>query len=172
MSEPDPGLVTNVTWLIPNALVLIGSRHGSERNAMSASWVTQLAMEPVLLGLSVQAEAITTRLIRGGGSYTVNLWDAADSRTLTRFAKPARDEGATLTGHAVSEAPSGAPVFDEAVAWLDCTVRDTLELGSHVLFIGEVTAVFRRDAGAEVLSMKDTRMKYGGVVRGGMKRHG
>ena len=161
----DPKLLNAVTWRIPNALVLIGSQAGGERNAMTASWVTQLAMEPVLIGVSVDAGAVTHRLIAEGGAFTVNLWDAADTRTFVKFSKPARDEGATLNGRPVRAAPSGAPVFDQAVAWLDCQVRHTFDLGSHTLFVGEVTAADQRDGDAAVASMADTRMKYGGVAR-------
>ena len=42
----DDALINRVTWKIPNALVLIGSKAGDERNAMTASWITQLSMEP------------------------------------------------------------------------------------------------------------------------------
>ncbi len=59
----DDQLVNRLTWKIPNALALIGSRSGSERNAMTASWITQLSMEPVLIGVGVDNTAVTHRLI-------------------------------------------------------------------------------------------------------------
>ncbi|HET8930480.1 MAG TPA: flavin reductase family protein [Acidimicrobiales bacterium] len=165
MAALDSELINTVTWRIPNALVIIGSRAGDQRNAMTASWVSQVAMEPVLIGVSVEAEAVTARLIRDGGSFSVNLWDASDSRSMVKFAKPADVVDGAIKGRAVRDAPSGVPVFDEAVAWLDCAVRHTVELGSHVLFVGELTALAQRDGDAEVASMAHTRMKYGGVAR-------
>ena len=121
----DDEMLNKVTWKIPNALALIGSRAGDERNAMTASWITQLSMEPVLIGVGVDNDAITHRLISDGGSFTVNLWDANDTRVFVKFSKPAVDDGATLNGRAVRAATTGAPVFDEAVAWMDCEVRHT-----------------------------------------------
>ncbi len=165
MAALDPELINTVAWRIPNALVVIGSRAGDQRNAMTASWVSQMAMEPVSIGVSVQSEAVTARLVRDGGSFTVNLWDAADARAMVKFAKPADVVDGAIKGRPVHDAPSGAPVFDEAVAWLDCAVRHVVELGSHVLFVGELTALAQRDADAEVASMAHTRMKYGGVAR-------
>jgi flavin reductase (DIM6/NTAB) family NADH-FMN oxidoreductase RutF len=158
-------LLNTVTWKIPNALALIGSRAGDERNAMTASWITQLAQEPVLIGVGVDNVAVTRRLIADGGSFTVNLWDATDTKVFVKFSKPATAEDGTLNGRAVRDAPSGAPVFEEAIAWLDCEVRHTLDLGSHTLFVGEVVAAEVRDAEARAASMADTRMKYGGVRR-------
>ena len=62
-------------------------------------------------------------------------------------------------------ASSGAPVFEEALAWMDCAVRHSLDLGTHTLFVGEVIdASINRDD-ARPASMADTRMKYGGVKR-------
>src|SRR4029453_6494573 len=111
----DGELINKVTWKIPNALVLIGSRAGDERNAMTATWVTQLSMEPVLVGVGIDNSSVTHRLIGTGGSFTVNLWDAEDTRVFVKFSKPATDDGASLNGRAVRSATTGAPVFEEAL---------------------------------------------------------
>jgi flavin reductase (DIM6/NTAB) family NADH-FMN oxidoreductase RutF len=161
----DDELLNRVTWKIPNALALVGSRSGDERNAMTTSWITQLAQEPVLIGVGVDNDAVTRRLIAEGGSFTVNLWDATDTRVFVKFSKPATDDGAALNGRPVRAAATGAPVFDEALAWLDCEVRHALDLGSHTLFVGEVVDAAIRDDEARPASMNDTRMKYGGVRR-------
>lgn len=166
----DPTVVNALTWKIPNALALVGSRSGDEWNAMTASWITQLSMEPVLIGVAVDNSAVTHRLISDGGSFTVNLWSADDTKTFVKFSKPAsreqRDDGRwALNGRAITEAPSGAPVFDEAVAWMDCAVKHAVDLGTHTLFVGELTAGQVVDDDATVAAMSDTRMKYGGVKR-------
>jgi flavin reductase (DIM6/NTAB) family NADH-FMN oxidoreductase RutF len=158
-------LLNKVTWKIPNALVLIGSRAGEERNAMTASWVTQLSMEPVLVGVGVDNHAVTHRLVTAGGSFSVNLWDAEDTKVFVKFSKPATDDGATLNGRPVRAATTGAPIFDEAIAWMDCQVRHAIDLGTHTLFVGEVVDAAIRDDEARPGSMNDTRMKYGGVKR-------
>jgi flavin reductase (DIM6/NTAB) family NADH-FMN oxidoreductase RutF len=155
-------------WSIPNALCLVGSRAGDEWNGMTLSWLTQVAMEPVLVAISVDASAVTNRLIREGGAFSVNLWDRDDTRPFVKFSKPAVKDGMTLNGRPVREGITGVPVFTEAVAFLECRVWKTIECGTHDLFLGEVI-----DAGAPedgellVARMEDTRMKYGGVRRGG-----
>ena len=163
----DDELLNKVTWKIPNALALVGSRSGERRNAMTTSWITQLSMAPVLVGVGVDNDAVTHRLISEGGSFTVNLWDATDTKVFVKFSKPANDDGSTLNGRAVRAATTGAPVFEEAVAWVDCELRHELDLGSHTLFVGEVVDASIADDEAVPASMNDTRMKYGGVKRGG-----
>ena len=161
----DDQLVNRLTWKIPNALALIGSRSGDERNAMTASWITQLSMEPVFIGVGVDNTAVTHRLISEGGSFTVNLWNSEDTRVFVKFSKPAAYADGTLNGRAVREAATGAPVFDEAIAWMDCEVRHALDLGTHTLFVGELVDGAIHVDEARSASMSDTRMKYGGVKR-------
>src|SRR5947209_16343490 len=115
----DDELLNKVTWKIPNALALVGSRAGDERNAMTTTWITQLSMEPVLIGVGVDNTAVTHRLIAEGGSFTVNLWPSDDTKVFVKFSKPATREGDSLNGWAATAASTGAPVFDAALAWVD-----------------------------------------------------
>lgn len=161
----DDELVNKVTWKIPNALALVGSKAGERRNAMTTTWVTQLSMDPVLIGVGVDNDAVTHQLISEGGSFSVNLWDSAETKVFVKFSKPAADDGATLNGRPVRAATTGAPVFDEALAWMDCEVRHTLDLGTHTLFVGEIVDAAIRDDEGRPASTHDTRMKYGGVKR-------
>lgn len=164
---PDDETINTVTWKIPNALALVGSRAGDEWNAMTTSWITQVSMEPVLVAVGVDNAAVTRRLIADGGSFTVNLWSAEDTKTFVKFSKPADFDGASLNGRPVRTAVTGAPVFEEAVAWMDCAVRHSWDVGSHTLFVGEIVDAGVADPDARVASMADTRMKYGGVRRAG-----
>ena len=169
MAGPDIETINKVMWQIPNALCLIGSRSGDDWNGMTQSWVSQVAMSPVLIAISVDANAVTNRLIRDGSAFSVNLWDQTDTRVFVKFSKPAIKEGDFLNKRPIREGVTGVPVFTEAVAYIECTVSQTIELGSHDLFIGEVVdAGFHDDReGTPVASMSDTRMKYGGVLRKG-----
>ena len=165
----DVALVNSITWKIPNALALVGSRAGDEWNAMTTSWITQVSMDPVLVGVGVENTAVTHRLIRLGGSFTVNLWSADDTRVFVKFSKPAvvatAGDTTTLNERVVTPAPSGAPVFAEAIAWFDCELRHAVDWGTHTFFVGEITAAAINDDEARAAAMSDTRMKYGGVKR-------
>ncbi len=159
-------LINKVTWKIPNALVLVGSRSGDEWNGMTTSWVTQVAQDPVLIGIGVDTVAVTHRLIADGGSFSVNLWDSTNTRPFVKFSKPAVKEGMALNGYPISEGSTGVPIFDDAVAWMECRVRQSVDCGTHTFFIGELVAAGVNDDEARPAAMSDTRMKYGGTRRG------
>lgn len=163
-----PELINQVTWMIPNALALIGSRSGGVWNAMTGSWITQVSMEPVAIAVSIDKKALTHRLVTEGEAFSVNLWPADDTRVFVKFSKPARRDGNTLNGRPVREGVTGVPVFEEAVAWMEARVLQAIDVGTHTLFVGEIVDVGRREGfRGRVASMEDTRMKYGGVRRGG-----
>jgi len=115
----------------------------------------------------VDNSAVTHRLISEGGSFTVNLWDPADKRVFVKFSKPAVRRGTTLNDRQVRIGKTGAPIFEDAIAYMDCQVRYAWDMGTHTLFIGEVVDAGIRDDTIRAAAMSDTRMKYGGVKRGG-----
>lgn len=169
MTEMTPEIVNQVTFKIPNALALVGSRSGDTWNGMTTSWITQLSMEPVLVGIGVDNKAVTHRLISESGAFSVNLWSSEDTRVFVKFSKPAEKEGMNLNDRPVREGTTGVPVFEEAIAWFECEVRQSHDLGTHTLFIGEIVAagVDPDHDDSRAAAISDTRMKYGGVKRGG-----
>jgi len=154
-----------VLWSMPSGLYVIGSRAGDRRNAMTANWVTQLAFAPKLIGVSVETAALTHELITAGGCFSVNVVDREDRAIVRKFTKPvdADIDARTLNGFSFRDGPTGAPILVGAVAFLDCSVRQSVPLGGHTLFVGEVVeAGFQKPEETPVLRMEDTRMNYGG----------
>ena len=161
-----------VLWSLPSGVYLLGSRAGDRRNLMTTRWVSQVATHPKLVGVGVECEALTHQLILEGGVFAVSLVPRDDRNVIRRFVKPVGavdisvdDSGSgTMREVPVRVAATGAPVLAGALAWLDCELRHSLDLGSHTWFVGEVVdAGFGEDSeNLEVLRMEDTRMNYGG----------
>jgi flavin reductase (DIM6/NTAB) family NADH-FMN oxidoreductase RutF len=154
-----------VLWTMPSGLYVIGSRAGEQRNAMTANLVMQVSSDPKLVGVSVEREAFTHQLISDGRCFSVNIISREDRAIVRKFTKPVEvDEGArTLNGFPFHDGASGAPLLDQAVAFVDCRLERAVELGAHTLFIGEVVdAGFTGSEDTPVLRMEDTRMNYGG----------
>jgi flavin reductase (DIM6/NTAB) family NADH-FMN oxidoreductase RutF len=161
---------------MPTGLYVIGSRARSdgaiERNLMTANLVMQVATEPKLVAVAVDAAAVTHRLVVAGGCFSVSLLLRGDRVVVRRFVKPVPDAAVlpdgdgraiSMAGEEVCEQATGAPILRRAVGWLDCEVRRRIDLGSHGLFVGEVVAVGGPEGDLPgVLRMEDTRMSYGG----------
>jgi len=155
-----------VLWKMPSGLYLIGSRAGDRRNFMTANWATQLSFQPKLVGVGVEQSAVTHQLVHEAGTFSFCILDREDRAIVRKFVKPAEVDEATgtLNGFPFHDGPAtGAPVLDQAVAWLECQVRNEVPCGNHTLFLGEVVNCgFQRPEDTPVLRMEDTRMNYGG----------
>ncbi len=154
-----------VLWAMPYGLYVLGSRDGDRRNGMTINFVTQVATSPKLLGVGVLKDALTHELVEAGRAFTLNLVDREDRAIVRKFTKPVEVDpgGSTLNGFPFHDGRTGTPVLDQAVAYVDCEVRQAVDCGDHTFFIGEVVdAVFQKDEETPVLRMEDTRMNYGG----------
>ena len=157
-----------VLWALPTGLYLIGSRHVDDVNMMTANLVVQVCMEPKLVGVALEHESVTARLVTAGGGFTVSLLARTERDVVRRFVKPVHEvqrgpDGVivALSGQPVTEVgPHRLPVLASAAGYLDCRLTGAEPLGSHVFCIGEVTGVGGEPG--EVLRMEDTRMHYGG----------
>ncbi|MFZ0173327.1 MAG: flavin reductase family protein [Acidimicrobiales bacterium] len=153
-------------WKLPMGLYVLGSRSGDHRNLMTINWAMQVSMQPKHVAVSIETAAVTHRLVSEGGCFSLSLLSREQRAEVRKFVKPAvEDAGArTLSGVPYTEALTGAPIPEIAIAWLDCEVRQRLGVGSHTLFVGEVVHAGFAEGGedAAVLRMEDTRMSYGG----------
>ena len=157
-----------ILWALPTGLYLIGSRHGDDVNMMTANLVVQVCLEPKLVGVALEGESVTARLVTAGAGFTISLLARTERDVVRRFVKPVHEvqrdpDGAVLalSGQPVTEVgPDRLPVLASAAGYLDCRLTSAEPLGSHVFCIGEVSGVGGEPG--EVLRMEDTRMHYGG----------
>ena len=154
-----------VLWTMPSGLYIVGSRAGDRRNGMTLNWATQLSFDPKWIGMGVEKSALTHELIAAGAVFTLNIVDRTDREIVRKFTKPVEVDTAasTLNGFPFHDGRTGVPVLDQAVAFVECEVRQSLDVGDHTLFFGEVVDCgFQRAEDTPVLRMEDTRMNYGG----------
>src|SRR5713226_9518870 len=142
-AEEYDKLRRRVLWRMPSGLFVIGSGRGDRLNLMTANWVTQVSFDPKLVAVSVEKGALTHELIAGSGVFVVNVIDREDRAIVLKFTKPDEvDEAArTLNEFPFHDGHTGAPVLDQAVAFVECEVRQQVDVGGHTLFVGEVVDV-------------------------------
>ena len=168
-ADPDEydRLRRRVLWKMPSGLYVVGATDkGERRNAMTLNFATQVSFDPKWIGIGVEHEAFTHGLIAAAGVFSLCLIDREDRAIVRKFTKPVTVD---LAAHTLNEFPyfdgaaTGAPVLLQAVAYVECEVRQSVEIGNHTLFLGEVVnAAFLKDEETPVLRMEDTRMNYGG----------
>src|SRR3954454_7706319 len=131
-AEPEEydRLRRRVLWTMPYGLYVVGSRAGDRRHGMTLNWATQVSFDPKLIAISVEKSSLTSELIGEGGVFSLSIIDREDRAIVRKFTKPVQvDIGArTMNEFAFHDGRSGAPVLDQAVAFVDCEVRQRIDL--------------------------------------------
>ncbi|MEU3347496.1 flavin reductase family protein [Streptomyces sp. NPDC006700] len=105
---------------------------------MTIGSFTSISLDPALVGFFPARTSGTFQAIRDFGSFCVNVVAEQHHELCARFAGPA---GRRFQSLAWREAPSGAPVLDDALAWIDCDIEQITDTGDHHLVVGRVRAL-------------------------------
>lgn len=132
-----------------------------EANGFTTCWVSQVSFEPQQVVVAARKDHHTHDLIEDGGVFSLNFLDSGQEDLARKFAEPLKPENGTLAGSPYSKGETGAPIFDEAFAHLECRVVGKLEAGDHTVYLGEVAAA-NLVRPADILTDLDTTMEYGG----------
>jgi flavin reductase (DIM6/NTAB) family NADH-FMN oxidoreductase RutF len=96
-----------------------------------------VSLEPTLVLVCVEVDADSHDCIVAKGHFAVNVLAESKGEVLSRrFATWEVED--KFQGVAYREERSGAPVLDDALAWIDCRVAQQIPAGDHTIFLGEV----------------------------------
>lgn len=94
-----------------------------------------LSIEPPLVLFCPGKHSRSWPVIEQTGAFCVNLL-AEDQRDVSvRFGAPVSDRFIGMRGYT---APSGSPIIDDALTWIDCHVHDVYPGGDHHIVLGHV----------------------------------
>jgi flavin reductase (DIM6/NTAB) family NADH-FMN oxidoreductase RutF len=104
---------------------------------MTANAVTSLSLDPPLVILCVDKRAQFLTALKESKSYALNILAEEHEHHSRRFAQKGPKE---FTDWTASASITGAPILQDALAWVDCKVVDILPGGDHEIFVGEIVA--------------------------------
>jgi flavin reductase (DIM6/NTAB) family NADH-FMN oxidoreductase RutF len=134
----------------PAGVAIIASGRGPERRGLTATAVCSVSAEPPRLLVCVNKSAEAHPVIRRHRCFGVSFLGESDEALAHRFAARDGSKGVVrFIDREWMELKSGAPVLAEAVASIDCSVEQEVDVGTHMIFIGSVLAV--RCVGGEPL---------------------
>ena len=100
----------------------------------------QVTSEPPQIAISSNKKNSTTNKILQSKRFSLSvLARDADTSLIGEFGFMSGDEVDKFEKVETVKAQTGAPVvLDSSVAWFDCKVVDSMDVGSHIIIIGEV----------------------------------
>lgn len=131
--------------LYPTPAVMVSCRREGEKpNIITVAWAGTICSDPAMLSISVRKERYSYDILKETGEFVVNL----TSKKLARAAdwcgvRSGRDydkfKEMNLTP--LESQKVSAPGIAESPVNIECKVKQTIDLGSHTIFIAEVMCV-------------------------------
>jgi flavin reductase (DIM6/NTAB) family NADH-FMN oxidoreductase RutF len=125
-------------------VALLTTRFRNETNVMPAIWTVSLSRRPPLIGVAVNPSRHSHDMIRFAEEFALN-FPGRDMLNHTHYfgAVSGNNVGklelaklATFRASKIS-----APLIDHCLAYVECSLEDSLRIGDHTLFVGRVLVV-------------------------------
>ena len=122
----------------PAGVTLVTIKAGQQIHGMTVTAFVSISAEPPLIAVVIDHRGRGHQLLEQPDAvFAVNILSEDQEALARRFALVKEDrfaQGKWLT------AVTGAPVLEDAHAWLDCTLYDKHSAGGNTIYIGEVQA--------------------------------
>jgi flavin reductase (DIM6/NTAB) family NADH-FMN oxidoreductase RutF len=144
----------NMLFPVPVVLVSCGGTKEWKANLITIAWVGTVCTNPPMLSISVRPERHSYDIIKQTGEFVVNIPAAKQAKITDWCGVVSGRDHDKFEKTGLTPAPAlkvKCPVVLECPVNIECRVTQTLELGSHVLFLAEVVAV---QASSELLDAK------------------
>lgn len=122
----------------PTGVSIVTSADDAGRpvGGMTAGTFTSVSLDPPLVAFLPAKSSSSWPLIEETGRFCINVLSAAQEGLCKAFSVSGSDK---FAGVDWTPSPSGLPVLDGVVMWVDCALRDVIDAGDHVIALGEVT---------------------------------
>ena len=140
MSESRSNPAIQALGRVVGSLSILTTRKGDLSGAMVASWVSQASFTPPGLTVAVAKDRAVESLLQKGDCFAMNLLaEGRESGPMKQFLQPFDPGADRFAGLELEQSPSEQPLLPEALAWLECNVKQRMECGDHWLLYAEVT---------------------------------
>lgn len=138
----DPAAFRAAMRRFPGQVCVLTAANGAERIAMTATAVTSVSAEPPQMLACVHAGNRTAGLITQAGVFGVNLLSRGQSDVASQCALPGLDAAQRFSAGSWRTGPAcGVPLLEGATVAFECRLADTLDAGTHRIFVGLIRAV-------------------------------
>ncbi|MEM7332623.1 MAG: flavin reductase family protein [Chloroflexota bacterium] len=123
----------------PAGVTVVTIKAGEEIHGCTVSAFTSISADPALIMISINNDSRSGQLLQQeGAKFGVNILAADQADISNQFAWVKTDNKFELGKW--TTAVTDAPILENALAWLDCTIHSTHLAGTHTLYIGKVEA--------------------------------
>ena len=132
-------------------VTVVTTRYGDTIHGLTVNAFCSVSLEPMLVLVCVDKQALSHGLIATGRNFAVNFLPAELRHLGERFSNNELEAPQRYAGLAYGRAITGAPILAKTLAWLDCELAAAHEGGDHTIFVGKVLAMGKSEDGPPLL---------------------
>jgi flavin reductase (DIM6/NTAB) family NADH-FMN oxidoreductase RutF len=140
--EVRPDAFRQVMGRFVTGVTVVTALDGDRPQGITVNALSSVSLEPPLVLVALDRRRFITPTVRSTGRYAVNILGEDEASLSDCFAgalvTPDRHE---FCGASWRPGPTGLPILDAAIAWLECTTVETFSAGDHDLFVARVDAL-------------------------------
>jgi flavin reductase (DIM6/NTAB) family NADH-FMN oxidoreductase RutF/rubredoxin len=125
---------------ISYGLFIVSSGDKVRGNGFISNTVFQVTAEPAQFAVCCNKDNLTSEFITNSGVFSVSvLHQNTDQEIFGRFGYKSGRDINKMDGMSVKYGDTGVPiVMNDCIAFLECSVNQTFDVGTHLIFIGEL----------------------------------
>ena len=142
-------------------ITVVTTCDGAQRAGITVNAFTSVSLDPPLVLICIERTAYIHDMLARAGIYAANFLSEQQRHLSECFAGRTAERDEAFCGVSSHEVVTGAPIFDETLAFVDCRVVAVYPGGDHSIFLGQVEAL----GGGEASPLLYYRGKYSRLDR-------
>jgi 3-hydroxy-9,10-secoandrosta-1,3,5(10)-triene-9,17-dione monooxygenase reductase component len=126
---------------------------------LAANSFTSVSLDPPLVGFCVAHTSSTWPKLRSADRQCVNILSEPQTEVCLQLAAKGGDK---FAGLGWTTSPSGSPVLDGALAWIECSVEAEYMAGDHVIVVARVHHLDKHHDGEPLVFYKGGYGRFDG----------
>lgn len=124
-------------------VTIVTTKTGDMVHGFTVNAFASVTVEPPTVLICVNRSGRVHPMISESGSFCVNILALEQRALAEQFQGGEPRERFNDIVHRAG--PSGSPILDDVLAYVDCTVREEINVGTHTIFLGSVLEAGERE---------------------------
>lgn len=142
----DPTAFRQVMGHFATGVTVVTTALDEQRAGITVNAFCSVSLEPPLVLVCIEQRNYTHDLLIEAGTFAINFLTSQQADISRCFAGQGDEKLVGFCGVTTHPVATGAPVFDECLAFVDCRVVAVYPGGDHSIVIGRVEALGSSDA--------------------------
>jgi len=137
----DPDTFRRTLGTFATGVTVVTMYDGDEDHGMTVNSFASVSLDPPLVLYNADRETRSHDFTRRAGNYAVNVLAADQEWLSNRFAGQQEEMDTPFADVDTRREETGALVFEDALAYVDCSLADSHDGGDHTIYVGEVESL-------------------------------